>query len=185
MDNHEIVMSDQEFFRLYTFLKNKYGIDMSKKREIVSGRLENYMRSSEWNSFTEYLNAMEFNRPLSFAYAACTFSFCHMSMSYAMAMLLYPSALSRLSGWVRCLMELTPRTAIVGRPVNALIMFALSGPSVRMILFVFFFPRFTCGLVVPLVPKSLYAEEIVRYLGSSNVSSFRVIRVLSTLSCKP
>ena len=59
MDNHEIVMSDQEFFRLYTFLKNKYGIDMSKKREIVSGRLENYMRSSEWNSFTEYLNAME------------------------------------------------------------------------------------------------------------------------------
>lgn len=59
MNNHDVIMSDQEFYRLHTFLKAKYGIDMSKKREIVTGRLDNYMRTSEWNSYTEYLNAID------------------------------------------------------------------------------------------------------------------------------
>lgn len=58
MIQHNEIMNDQEFYRLYTFLKDKYGIDMSKKKEIVCGRLDNYLRMGEWNNFTEYLNAL-------------------------------------------------------------------------------------------------------------------------------
>ena len=42
MIQHNEIMNDQEFYRLYTFLKDKYGIDMSKKKEIVCGLLDNY-----------------------------------------------------------------------------------------------------------------------------------------------
>lgn len=52
-------MTEQEFFRIYTFLKNRYGIDMGRKKEIVQGRLENYVRLGGWKNFTEYINAVE------------------------------------------------------------------------------------------------------------------------------
>lgn len=54
-----ITMTDKEFFRIYTFLKSRYGIDMDRKKEIVSGRLENYIRSGGWKDYTEYMNAVE------------------------------------------------------------------------------------------------------------------------------
>lgn len=52
-------MTDEEFFRIHTFLKQRYGIDMSKKREIVTGRLENYIHRLGFRSYNEYLNAVE------------------------------------------------------------------------------------------------------------------------------
>lgn len=52
-------MTDEEFYRIYVFLKSRYGIDMSRKKEIVSGRLENYVHSGGWKSYTEYMNAVE------------------------------------------------------------------------------------------------------------------------------
>ncbi len=54
-----MTMTDNEFFRIYTFLKNRYGINMDKKKEIVSGRLENYVRAGGWQNYTEYMNAVE------------------------------------------------------------------------------------------------------------------------------
>ena len=52
-------MTEVEFLRIYQFLKNKYGIDMSRKREIVQGRLENYIHAHGFASYTEYMNALE------------------------------------------------------------------------------------------------------------------------------
>ena len=52
-------MTDEEFVRIQTFLKSRYGIDMSGKKEITQGRLENYIRTGGWRTYTEYMNAVE------------------------------------------------------------------------------------------------------------------------------
>lgn len=52
-------MTDEEFARIYRFVKQKYGIDMARKKEIMTGRLENYVITGGWKSFTDYMNAME------------------------------------------------------------------------------------------------------------------------------
>lgn len=45
--------------RIYVFLKSRYGIDMNRKKEIVCGRLENYVCKGGWKNYTEYMNAVE------------------------------------------------------------------------------------------------------------------------------
>lgn len=52
-------MTEEEFLRIYSFLKSRYGIDMSRKKEIVQGRLENYIRNNNFGSYTEYMDAVE------------------------------------------------------------------------------------------------------------------------------
>ena len=52
-------MTDEEFIRIQGFLKRRYGIDMSHKKEITQGRLENYVRTGGFHSYTEYMNAVE------------------------------------------------------------------------------------------------------------------------------
>lgn len=52
-------MTEQDFFRISTFLKTRYGIDMSQKKQIVQGRMEQYLRMGGWNSYTEYMNEVE------------------------------------------------------------------------------------------------------------------------------
>ncbi len=52
-------MTEEEFSRLFHFLKSRYGIDMTNKKEIVSGRLENYVRMNGYKRYTEYINAVE------------------------------------------------------------------------------------------------------------------------------
>ena len=52
-------MTEEEFFRIYTFLKNRYGIDMSRKKEIMTGRLENYIRTGGFKNYNEYMNEVE------------------------------------------------------------------------------------------------------------------------------
>lgn len=59
MSEYSIQMNDQEFDRIYRYLKSRYGIDMSRKKEIMNGRMENFLRMSEWNSYTEFMNALE------------------------------------------------------------------------------------------------------------------------------
>ncbi len=53
------IMTESEFSRIYLFLKNKYGIDMSKKKEIMIGRLENYLVNNGFGSYNEYMNVIE------------------------------------------------------------------------------------------------------------------------------
>lgn len=52
-------MTEQEFERIYRFLKGRYGIDMSRKEKIIEGRLENYLRQAGFSSYTEYMDAVE------------------------------------------------------------------------------------------------------------------------------
>ncbi len=45
--------------RIYRFLKSRYGIDMERKKEIMQGRLDNYIRMNGFGSYSEYMNAVE------------------------------------------------------------------------------------------------------------------------------
>lgn len=52
-------MTEEEFFRIKVFLKNRYGINLEHKKEIVTGRLSNYVMTHGYRSYTEYMNAVE------------------------------------------------------------------------------------------------------------------------------
>lgn len=52
-------MTDAEFLRIYRFMKSRYGIDMERKKEIIQGRLENYIRINGFQDYTIYMNAVE------------------------------------------------------------------------------------------------------------------------------
>jgi chemotaxis protein methyltransferase CheR len=54
-----MVMTDAEFIRIQRFLKSRYGIDMSNKKEIVNGRLENYVQSAGFKDYGSFMNAVE------------------------------------------------------------------------------------------------------------------------------
>lgn len=53
------MITEEEFIRVSTYMKQHYGIDLSQKKVIINGRMENYIRSNGWKNFSEYLNAME------------------------------------------------------------------------------------------------------------------------------
>ncbi len=40
-------------------MKSRYGIDMSRKKEIMNGRLENHVRAGGFSSYHEYMDAVE------------------------------------------------------------------------------------------------------------------------------
>ena len=52
-------MTDGEFLRIYRFMKSRYGLDMERKKEIVQGRLDNYIRIGGFRDYSEYMNAVE------------------------------------------------------------------------------------------------------------------------------
>lgn len=52
-------MTEEEFYRIFTFLKTRYGIDMSRKKEIIKGRLENYVKNHGFNDYHTYMNTLE------------------------------------------------------------------------------------------------------------------------------
>lgn len=52
-------MTDEEFLRIYHFIKSRYGIDLDRKKEIVQGRLDNYIRVCGFKSYSEYMNAVD------------------------------------------------------------------------------------------------------------------------------
>lgn len=52
-------MTQVEFERIARFLKQRYGIDMTAKKEIMDGRLINMLHKNGWSSYTEYMNAVE------------------------------------------------------------------------------------------------------------------------------
>ena len=53
------MIKDEEFQRISVFMKQRYGIDLSQKKVIVNGRLENYIKRGGWHSFDEFMNAVE------------------------------------------------------------------------------------------------------------------------------
>ena len=54
MENVKI--TDKEFERLVKFIHSKYGIDLSRKRVLIEGRLSKMIAERGHSSYTEYLN---------------------------------------------------------------------------------------------------------------------------------
>ncbi|MEG0189605.1 MAG: protein-glutamate O-methyltransferase CheR [Lachnospiraceae bacterium] len=49
-------ISERDFIRLVTFVKKDYGIDLSKKRQLIMGRLSNTIMAMGFASFNEYVD---------------------------------------------------------------------------------------------------------------------------------
>ena len=54
-----IHLTDAEFHELVTFVKQKYGIELIKKRVLIEGRLSNLLREKGLTSFREYLDVLK------------------------------------------------------------------------------------------------------------------------------
>ncbi len=53
------MMTDEEFNRIAVHMKQRYGIDLSQKKIIMNGRLENYVHRAGFNSFQDYIYELE------------------------------------------------------------------------------------------------------------------------------
>nr|WP_308627819.1 protein-glutamate O-methyltransferase CheR [uncultured Eisenbergiella sp.] len=51
-----LTISDNDFKRLYTFIRENYGIDLSQKKQLIMGRLSNDIMAKGYPGFTEYVN---------------------------------------------------------------------------------------------------------------------------------
>jgi chemotaxis protein methyltransferase CheR len=51
-----LTLSQKDFTRLVQFIKKNYGIDLSKKMQLIMGRLSNTIISLGYSSFTEYID---------------------------------------------------------------------------------------------------------------------------------
>jgi chemotaxis protein methyltransferase CheR len=52
-------MTDKEFIRIYQFVKSRYGLNLEKKKEIVTVRLDNYVKNAGYSSYMAYMDAVE------------------------------------------------------------------------------------------------------------------------------
>ena len=51
-----MVISDADFNRLSSFIHSNYGIDLSKKRQLITGRLSPTIRQMGYRSFSDFVN---------------------------------------------------------------------------------------------------------------------------------
>lgn len=49
-------LSDADFLRLYTYIKQHYGIDLSKKKQLIASRLSGPIKAQGFQDFTDYIN---------------------------------------------------------------------------------------------------------------------------------
>jgi len=54
-----IKITDKEFDELVKFMQKNYGINLIKKRQLIEGRLSNYLRQKEMTTFTEYIKLIK------------------------------------------------------------------------------------------------------------------------------
>lgn len=54
-------LSEKEFQHIVCYVKGRYGIDLSQKRVLISGRLENYLLRNGYQSYSEYIRMVEQN----------------------------------------------------------------------------------------------------------------------------
>lgn len=55
------MITDSEFKRIVTYVKRHFGIDLSHKRVLVIGRLENYLIRNGYSSYDEFMERVESN----------------------------------------------------------------------------------------------------------------------------
>ena len=56
------MITEEEFKRVAVYMKDNYGIDMSQKKVIINGRLENYLRKSGYSNLNAYMDALKRDR---------------------------------------------------------------------------------------------------------------------------
>ena len=54
-----ICMTEEEFLYIFHLMKNKYGIDLSRKKEIIQGRMENYINAKGFHNYSEYIRVFD------------------------------------------------------------------------------------------------------------------------------
>lgn len=57
-------LSNNDFLRLVNFMKNNYGIDLSRKKQLIIARLSNTVVSMGFNNFTQYIDYILTNKHL-------------------------------------------------------------------------------------------------------------------------
>ena len=50
-----MLISDADFQRMVTFIKSNYGIDLSHKRQLITGRLSPTIRKMGYSSFSDFV----------------------------------------------------------------------------------------------------------------------------------
>lgn len=55
------MLTDKEFNRIVVYVKGRYGIDLSQKRVLVTGRLETHFLRNGYNSFEEFMSKVDEN----------------------------------------------------------------------------------------------------------------------------
>lgn len=55
------MITDSEFLRIVTYVKKNFGIDLSQKRVLVGGRLENYLVRNGYANYNEFMAKVEKN----------------------------------------------------------------------------------------------------------------------------
>ena len=51
-----LTLTDADFHRLYTYIKKNYGIDLSKKKQLIVSRLTNTLTAQGYTSFAQYVD---------------------------------------------------------------------------------------------------------------------------------
>ena len=51
-----LALSDSDFQRLYTYIKKNYGIDLSKKKQLIISRLSNSLSAQGYQDFSTYVD---------------------------------------------------------------------------------------------------------------------------------
>lgn len=55
------MITDVEFLRIVNYVKSNYGIDLSQKRALITGRLDNYLVRNGYTSYSEFMSRVEGN----------------------------------------------------------------------------------------------------------------------------
>lgn len=56
-----VILEDEEFLRIVNFMKRNYGVNLSKKRTLIVGRLENKMTQRGYSGYGEFISKVEAN----------------------------------------------------------------------------------------------------------------------------
>lgn len=51
-----LTLSDGDFNRLYTYIQQHYGINLSHKKQLITSRLTNMLQQKGFHSFTQYVD---------------------------------------------------------------------------------------------------------------------------------
>lgn len=53
------MITNQEYERIVKYMKRKAGIDLSEKKVLIQGRMENYLNKNHYRSFDEFMDLVE------------------------------------------------------------------------------------------------------------------------------